>query len=97
VFIRKSGVYEIFYSVNTTLGIGATISLAVNGTIDASTTIPIAAAAANTSGKVQLSLRAGDFLTLRNSSAVTITLAVAPAVGAQLTLERIDELEHCNF
>lgn len=96
IFIRKSGVYQVFYSVNTTVGVGGSISLAVNGTVDPATTIPIQIAASNTAGKAILNLRAGDILTLRNSSTVAITLAIAPAVGAQLTLERIDEIEKCN-
>lgn len=95
VFIRKSGAYEIYYGVNATAGSGATISLAVNGTVDPSTTIPIGLAPSETSGKVILNLRAGDFLTLRNSSTTTtITLATAPSVGAQLTLERISDIEN---
>jgi hypothetical protein len=93
LYIRKSGVYQIYYGINATAGAGATISLAVNGAVNPSTTIPIATTPSETSGKVLLSLRAGDFLTLRNSSATSLILAVAPSVGAQLTLERIDEIE----
>ena len=93
VMIQKSGVYQVYYGVNAIAGAGGFISLAVNGTVDASTTIPIATVPSETSGKVTLNLRRGDILTLRNSSVVTpITLAVAPAVGAQLTLERIGDL-----
>lgn len=92
VFIRKSGVYQIYYGVNATAGAGASISLAVNGVIDPSTTLPISTTPSETSGKVLIRLRAGDFLTLRNSSTVPLTLAIAPFVGAQLTLERIDEI-----
>jgi hypothetical protein len=95
IFIRKSGVYQIFYNVNLTAAVAGLISIAVNGSVDPSTTIP-AIAAGETSGKALLNLRAGDFITLRNSSAVTLTLAVAPAIGSQLVLERLDEIECHN-
>ncbi len=93
VLIQKSGVYQVYYGVNATAGAGGFISLAVNGIVDPATTIPVATVPSETSGKVLLSLRRGDILTLRNSSTLTtITLAAAPSVGAQLTLERIGDI-----
>lgn len=97
IFIRKSGNYEVFYSIFTTLGAGATISLAVNGAVNPSTTLIVPVAVGDVTGKVILPLRAGDFLTLRNSSTVTLTLSVAPALGAQLTLERLDDIDCYAF
>lgn len=94
VIIRKSGIYQVYYGVNAVSGAGGLISLAVNGSVDPITTVSIASVPSETSGKVLLSLRSGDILTLRNSSAITtITLAAAPVVGAQLTLERIGNLD----
>lgn len=96
VFIRKSGVYQVYYGVNNIAG-NAAISLAVNGAVHPSATIPLDVTESETSGKVLLNLRTGDFLALRNNSAGAITLAVAPAVGAQLTLVRIDKFRNWAF
>jgi hypothetical protein len=38
------------------------------------------------SGTAMLTLAAGDVLTLRNNSAVALTLTLAPNVGAQLNI-----------
>lgn len=37
-----------------------------------------------------LALAAGDVITLRNNSGVTLTLAAAPEVGAQMNIIRLN-------
>ncbi|MNS39444.1 Collagen triple helix repeat protein [compost metagenome] len=86
--IYEAGTYEVSYNVATTAGIGASIALAVNGTVSPSTTLALLTATGYTSGRAVLTLAAGDILTLRNNSAVPITLALAPNVGAQLSLQK---------
>ena len=41
VTVPSAGNYEISYSVNITSGIGSAIAIAVNGTVDPSTTITL--------------------------------------------------------
>ncbi|MFH5181805.1 hypothetical protein ACHHV8_03755 [Paenibacillus sp. TAB 01] len=82
----NAGTYQISYGVSITAGVGAAIAIAVNGTVDASTTIPILIATGETTGNAMLTLAAGDVLTLRNDSAVPLTLSLAPSVGAQLDI-----------
>ncbi|MEJ2423885.1 MAG: hypothetical protein P8101_05400 [Candidatus Thiodiazotropha sp.] len=82
VTVPTTGDYKIDYRVNVTAGSGAAIAIAVNGTVDASTTTVIQVN--HVSGSAILSLTAGDILTLRNNSAVAFTLELAPGVGAQL-------------
>jgi hypothetical protein len=84
VTVPIAGTYQIYYAVNITAGTGATISIAVNGTVDASTSIDLLSATGETSGDTMLTLAAGDVLTLRNSSVATPFTTSTTNVGAQL-------------
>jgi hypothetical protein len=89
VTVGLAGIYQIDYSASLTAGVGSQLAIAVNGTVDASTPVSALVATGVVSGQAMLTLAAGDVLTLRNNSAIPLTLALAPAVGAQLTLARV--------
>jgi hypothetical protein len=86
VTVPTAGVYQIDYNINITAGIGSAIAIAVNGTVDPSTPITALVAVGEVSGTAMLTLAAGDVLTLRNNSAVALTLSLAPNVGAQFNV-----------
>ncbi len=90
VAVTSAGVYEIDYSVNITAGVGSAIAIAINGTVDASTPKSALVATGEVSGKAMVALAAGDVITLRNDSATPFTLSLAPGVGAQLTITKVD-------
>ena len=92
VTVGSTGKYKIEYGVSTTAGIGAAIAIAVNGTVKASTTLPLLGATGQVVGTAILDLEAGDVLTLRNNSATPITLTLAPSVGSQLNLTKMPEV-----
>ncbi|MGG0258280.1 BclA C-terminal domain-containing protein, partial [Bacillus mycoides] len=89
VTVPAAGVYEIEFIVNITAGIGSQIGIAVNGTVDASTVYPVLVATGGISGQAQLSLSAGDVLTLRNNSAVPLTMSLAPSIGASMIVNQL--------
>jgi hypothetical protein len=90
VTVATAGTYKIDYEVNITAGIGAQIAIAVNGVVDASTPVSALVATGQLSGTAILDLAAGDVITLRNNSLVALTVTLAPAVGAQLNVLRLD-------
>lgn len=90
VFIPSSGVYEVDYSISITAGVGSQIAIAVNGTVDASTPVTALVATGLISGKALLTLAAGDVITMRNNSAVPLVMTLAPGVGAQLRLVKLN-------
>ncbi|MDD3392690.1 MAG: hypothetical protein PHE54_04050 [Bacilli bacterium] len=89
ITVTETGVYEIDYNISTTLGVGATIALAVNGVIDDSANVPVLTDIGNASGTAMLSLSAGDIVTLVNNSLISITQVLEPSVGAQLNIIQI--------
>ncbi|WP_278246306.1 BclA C-terminal domain-containing protein [Lacrimispora aerotolerans] len=86
VTVPTAGVYQIDYNISITAGIGASVAIAVNGAVDPSTPVTALVATGEVSGTAMLTLAAGDVLTLRNNSAVALTLTLAPNVGAQLNI-----------
>lgn len=90
VIIPDAGTYEVDYSINITAGVGSQIAVAVNGTVDASTSVPALVPTGHISGKALLSLASGDIITLRNNSAIPLTLSLAPSVGAQLRVVKLN-------
>lgn len=87
ITVAVSGTYQIDYGVSITAGVGSAIAIAVNGTVDPSTSLTALVATGGISGSAMLTLTAGDTLTLTNNSAIQLTLALAPAVGAQFTIK----------
>ncbi len=85
-----AGTYQITWDVNITAGIGSAFAVAVNGTVDASTIVPTLVATGEVSGSSMLTLAAGDVVTLRNNSAVAATMTLAPGVGAQFNITKLD-------
>ncbi|MFN7932800.1 MAG: hypothetical protein U0R19_05700 [Bryobacteraceae bacterium] len=90
VTVPTAGVYEVSYSISITAGIGSAIAIAVNGSVDSSSSVPALVAVGNISGQVMLTLAAGDVITMRNNSAVPMTQTLAPSVGAQLTVKKMN-------
>ncbi len=90
ITVSSAGVYEINYGISITAGVGSQIAIAVNGTVNASTPISALVATGSLFGVAILTLAAGDVITLRNNSAVALTLTLAPGVGAQLTIKKLD-------
>jgi hypothetical protein len=90
ITVTNSAVYQINYIISITAGVGSEIAIAVNGTVDASTPVSALIAIGEISGSAMLTLAAGDVITLRNNSATPLTLDLAPAVGAQLTIMELN-------
>jgi hypothetical protein len=90
ITVNTAGSYKVDYSINITAGIGSAVSVAVNGTVDASTNITCLVATGHISGTAILTLAAGDVLTLRNNSATPLTLNLAPGIGAQFNMTKLD-------
>lgn len=87
--VPMSGYYEINYSASITAGIGSALAIAVNGTVNLGTQIPFLVATGHTGGSAVLLLTAGDIITLRNNSAIPMTLTLAPDTGAQMTVKQL--------
>jgi hypothetical protein len=87
--IGETGTYRVSYHLSVTLGVGAQVALTVNDAVVASTAATLLVAGP-LSGSTILSLVAGDVLSIRNTSALPLTLALAPSVSVQLTLEKLD-------
>ncbi|MGH4052942.1 MAG: BclA C-terminal domain-containing protein [Clostridium sp.] len=90
ITVTTTGNYQIYYSVNITSGVGSAISIAINGTVDASTTVSVLVSTGEVSGDAIISLVAGDVITLQNNSAIPLTTDLAPSIGAQVTIIRLD-------
>lgn len=88
--VPTAGTYRVAYHVNIISGVGSGLSVAVNGTVDASTYMQIQVATGHISGVALLQLAAGDVLTVRNNSATPMMMVLAPSVGAQITIEKLD-------
>ena len=86
VTVPTNGVYQVDYFVNIATGVNSSIALAVNSTVDASTSIDVLLTTGGINGTAILSLNAGDIITLRNNSAVAFTMGLAPGIGAQLNI-----------
>lgn len=88
--VPSAGVYEVDYSISITAGVGSQIGIAVNGMVDPSTPVMALVATGLISGKALLTLAAGDVVTMRNNSAVPLVMTLAPGVGAQLRLVKLN-------
>lgn len=74
VTATTTGVYQINFSVQTTLGVGAAVTLSVNGTAVPNTTVNILVATGTIHGTATVSLTSGNTISLAVSG-VTLTLA----------------------
>lgn len=88
--VPSAGAYEITYSVSLTAGIGSSFAIAINGTVNPLSVTNSLIATGQVSGRVILTLAAGDVVTCRNNSLIAVTMALAPANGAQLTLKKLN-------
>jgi spore coat protein U-like protein len=86
VTVPDTGTYLINYGLSANVDFGSSVALAVNGTADPSTKLPVTF---NSSGSAILNLDEGDIITLRNDSDSAIILAASPNINAQLTLIQI--------
>lgn len=90
ITVPAAATYKVDYKVSHTAGVGAALAIAVNGTVDASTNRTFLTAVGEVSGTAILTLAAGDVITMRNNSATPFTMTLAPGVGAQLTILRLN-------
>lgn len=90
ITVPATGTYLVNYNVAITSGVGAQLAIAVNNTVDASTPITALVATGELSGSAILALAAGDVITLRNNSETSLTMTLAPGVGAQMSITRVD-------
>jgi hypothetical protein len=93
ITITKTGIYQIDYTVFVTAGVGSCIALAINGTINHSTNIRSLVAIGELSGTATLNLKEGDVITLINNSIIALTLALTPAISAQLNIIQLKKEE----
>ena len=84
--VTNAGMYSITYAASITAGIGSAIALAVNGTVQSTTSTSFLVATGQVSGQAILSLAAGDVITLRNNSAIPLTLILAPSVSSYINI-----------
>ncbi len=89
ITVPSTGLYKIDYSISITAGSGTEVAIAIDGFVDASTSVPCLVATGNVSGTVMVVLGAGNVITLRNNSAIALTMALAPSVGAQLSILKV--------
>lgn len=86
ITVPDTGTYLINYSLSANVDFGSSVALAVNGTADLSTKLPVTF---NSSGSAILNLNEGDVITLRNDSDSAIILAASPNISAQLSFIKI--------
>ena len=86
ITIPSTGAYQINFGVSITAGIGSSIAVAVNGTVNPSTNTAFLVAVGEIFGSCILDLNAGDIITLRNNSAIPLTMNLAPSVGASIAI-----------
>ena len=89
VTVASDGFYLIDYRASLKAEIGASLAIAINGQVDASTTALLIDSFGLIEGQAVLCLKAGDVVTLRNSSRSAITLALGPKVAARLGILRL--------
>jgi hypothetical protein len=87
--VFDAGVYAIDYHVSVISGEGSQVAVAVNGLVVPDSAVDVLTSPGQVGGSLMLSLNAGDVVTLRNNSAVALTMPLIPAVGAQFTLQHL--------
>lgn len=93
ITITKTGIYQIDYTVFVTAGVGSCVAIAVNGIINHSTNIRSLVAIGELSGTATINLKEGDVVTLINNSLIALTLALTPAISAQLNIVQLKKEE----
>ncbi|MCB0354405.1 MAG: hypothetical protein KDD64_12800 [Bdellovibrionales bacterium] len=89
VTIQETGTYSIAFSVSITVGVGAAVTLALNGVGQPETLTPFLVPVGNVSGRGIFDLSSGDVVTLRNNSLVPLVVALSPSVGAAIEIVRV--------
>jgi hypothetical protein len=89
IVVPSAGVYLVTYNVTMTAGVGSVVAVSVNGTVAPSTSLSAVVATGQVHGSAMLTLTAGDIISLTNYSAIPLTVALAPGVGAQLTVAQL--------
>ena len=80
--------YLVDFNVSITAGVGSAVAVAVNGVVNPMS-YTFLVATGQVTGSVALNLAAGDMITLRNNSAIPLTMMLAPSTGATLNITRI--------
>ncbi|WP_338011895.1 BclA C-terminal domain-containing protein [Desulforamulus ferrireducens] len=88
--VTNAGTYQIDYIVNITAGLNASIVLTVGGVEVPGSQVDALVATGQLTGSVILTLAAGDVITLRNNSVISLTMPLAPSTGAQITIIQLD-------
>lgn len=87
--VSEAGAYGVAYVVSMTLAVGPAFAVTVNGTPNPDTAERGVITSGQMVGETVIPLAAGDVLSLKNESAVGVSLSVEPAVGASLTIQRV--------
>lgn len=88
--VTQAGDYEISYGVVPAVAALLDIGIAIDGVVNPDTVLAPPALDTDVSGSFILSLAAGQIITIRNSSLLTLTLAPTPSVGAFITIKKLD-------
>lgn len=86
VTAQTAGVYQVVYSVRSTVGVGATVQLLVNGTAVPNSSMSVVVDVGQRSGFATLTLSENDTVAI-GTAGLAITLA--PSTNAFLSLMRI--------
>ncbi|WP_312118209.1 BclA C-terminal domain-containing protein [Brevibacillus reuszeri] len=87
ITVSEAGEYKIDFELNYLLGLSNIIAIRVNGDSKSST---ILMNPNQTKGSVQLSLNAGDSITLQNAGPAFIQLASSPDIAAKLEITKVN-------
>lgn len=86
ITFNESGDYQVDYTINSINPfIGSEVAITVNDVPVKTTLLTIPGEVTDTA---QLTLVAGDVITLRNNSSFRLTLALAPKVGAKMDIKK---------
>ncbi len=91
IIVGVGGTYLVEYQAYLSTGIGASLALAVNGSVQPETVALRHDSYGLVSGRAILSLAAGDVLTLRNNERETLTLSLAKRVGLRLSMVQLGD------
>lgn len=92
ITVTTEGTYLIDYTISITSGMGSVIAIVVNGVVDGSTVTEVLVGTGQVTGQAILPLVANEVVSLRNNSMVPFTLNMAPGIGAQLSITRLDDI-----
>lgn len=87
----NGGVYLINYSVAVTAGDGANIALVINGALEPASERPVTGTPSQASGSIILTLAANSTISIRNNSAIPMTLETLPRIATHVTITKLGD------